>query len=122
MFWGTIGGLAQGAIIPCFSLIFGELIDAFSDLGPGFLDRVLDVALFFLYAGIAALFATYGNRFSCVSLLLTIVLIAQIGFWTWTATRQNHVIRNEYLKAILRQEVAWFDQTPSGELTTRIVS
>ena len=48
--------------------------------------------------------------------------LAQTAFWNWTSARQNNTIRNEYMRAILRQEVAWFDQTKSGELTTRIVS
>ena len=69
MFFGSLGGIAQGAIMPSFALVFGLVLDAFNDMGPGFLDRVLEVALYFLYAGIGALFVTYGNlflRFSCL--------------------------------------------------------
>jgi hypothetical protein len=30
MFWGTLGAMANGAALPMFSLIFGELVDAFN--------------------------------------------------------------------------------------------
>jgi ATP-binding cassette subfamily B (MDR/TAP) protein 1 len=65
---------------------------------------ILEVALYFLYTGIAALVFTY----------------LQTAFWTLTSTRQSNKLRNEYVAAILRQEIGWFDQTPSGELTSRI--
>eukprot|EP01115_Flamella_aegyptia_P000877 TRINITY_DN1130_c0_g1_i3.p1 TRINITY_DN1130_c0_g1~~TRINITY_DN1130_c0_g1_i3.p1 ORF type:complete len:523 (+),score=224.36 TRINITY_DN1130_c0_g1_i3:102-1670(+) len=105
MFFGALGAMGQGAIMPSFSLIFGELIDAFNKSGPEFLEEITRIALIFLWVGFGALVCTY----------------AQNAFWNWTASRQISIVRNEYLKAILRQEVSWFDQTPSGELTTRIV-
>jgi len=37
-----------------------------------------------------------------------------------TAERQSHAIRMEYFRAIMRQEIGWFDEMSSGELTTRL--
>lgn len=34
--------------------------------------------------------------------------------------RQVNKLRREFLKAILRQEIAWFDENQSGELTSRL--
>lgn len=34
--------------------------------------------------------------------------------------RQIEKIRSEYINAILRQEIGWFDTQDTGELTTRI--
>ena len=65
---GTIGGIAQGAIMPSFSLIFGLILDAFNDLGPDFLDRITEVALYFLWAGLGAMAATYGSVFSFIGI------------------------------------------------------
>jgi ATP-binding cassette subfamily B (MDR/TAP) protein 1 len=90
--------------MPSFSLIFGLLTDAFNKPGVKFLDEILKISLYFLWAGLGALLVTY----------------MQNAFWTLTSTRQTTRIRNSYLVAILRQEIGWFDQTPSGELTTRI--
>ena len=59
---GAIAGIAQGAIYPSFSIIFGLILDAFhDDIGPDFLDKITDIALYFLWAGFGALAATYGN-------------------------------------------------------------
>jgi hypothetical protein len=30
MFWGTLGAMANGAALPMFALIFGNLVDAFN--------------------------------------------------------------------------------------------
>lgn len=45
---------------------------------------------------------------------------AQVGFFQAAAERQTHKIRLRYYKAILRQDIAWFDENPSGELANRI--
>ena len=58
---GTIGGIAQGAIMPSFSLIFGLILDAFNDFGPDFLDKITEVSLYFLWAGFGAMATTYGT-------------------------------------------------------------
>ncbi|WAR14100.1 MDR1-like protein [Mya arenaria] len=40
--------------------------------------------------------------------------------WAISCERQTHRIRKQFFRAILRQEVAWFDVHQSGELTTRL--
>lgn len=92
--------------MPAFSLIFGLLTNAFNDPEGQFEDEILTIALYFIWAGIGAFAVTY----------------MQNAFFTLTATRQTIRMRNAYLVAILRQEIAWFDQTPSGELTARIAA
>lgn len=44
----------------------------------------------------------------------------QIIGWVVASERQVLKIRREFFKAILRQDMAWFDSNPSGELTTRL--
>ncbi|XP_025081232.1 multidrug resistance protein 1-like [Pomacea canaliculata] len=46
--------------------------------------------------------------------------IIQIIGWVVASERQVLKIRREFFKAILRQDMAWFDSNPSGELTTRL--
>ena len=36
------------------------------------------------------------------------------------AERQIHMIRREFYRAILRQDIGWFDANPSGELSSRL--
>jgi len=104
MLFGTIGAVAQGAIMPGFSFIFGALIDTFNKPGINFLDEVTKIALDFLWIGIAALFVAF----------------AQSACWNVSAHRQIKRVREHYVRAILRQEIGWFDQNATGELTSRI--
>jgi ATP-binding cassette subfamily B (MDR/TAP) protein 1 len=40
--------------------------------------------------------------------------------WVFTAEVTAKRIRERYLKAVLRQEIAFFDKVGAGEVTTRI--
>lgn len=40
--------------------------------------------------------------------------------WTWTGERNSKRIRELYLKAVLRQDIAFFDKLGAGEVATRI--
>ncbi|KAL0955249.1 hypothetical protein HGRIS_004144 [Hohenbuehelia grisea] len=40
--------------------------------------------------------------------------------WVYTGEINAKRIRERYLKAVLRQDIAWFDQTGAGEVATRI--
>ncbi|KAJ3116721.1 tRNA N6-adenosine threonylcarbamoyltransferase [Phlyctochytrium bullatum] len=44
----------------------------------------------------------------------------QMGLWMYSGERQTKRIREEYLQAVLRQEIAFFDQTQTGDITTRL--
>ena len=42
--------------------------------------------------------------------------------WSYTAEINAKRIREQYLRAVLRQELAFFDTVGAGEVTTRIQS
>lgn len=44
----------------------------------------------------------------------------EISFFQLACERQVHKIRVLYYRAILRQEIGWFDANPSGELSSRL--
>eukprot|EP01101_Sappina_pedata_P007178 TRINITY_DN374_c0_g1_i1.p1 TRINITY_DN374_c0_g1~~TRINITY_DN374_c0_g1_i1.p1 ORF type:complete len:1278 (+),score=466.09 TRINITY_DN374_c0_g1_i1:299-3835(+) len=46
----------------------------------------------------------------------------QFSFLMSTSERQVKKIREQYFRSILRQDIGWFDEVQSGELTTRIAS
>ena len=41
-------------------------------------------------------------------------------FFQLVAERQIHLIRQNFYRAILRQDIGWFDANPSGELSSRL--
>ena len=49
-----------------------------------------------------------------------LVAIAEVWFFQTAAERQVHRIRLRYYKAILRQDIAWFDTNPTGEVASRL--
>ena len=49
-----------------------------------------------------------------------LVAIAEVWFFQTAAERQVHRIRLSYYKAILRQDIAWFDSNPTGEVASRL--
>ncbi|CAD5117623.1 DgyrCDS6378 [Dimorphilus gyrociliatus] len=52
--------------------------------------------------------------------LVLICAFLQITLWVVSAERQVRRIRTLFLKAVLRQEVGWYDQLGVGELNTRM--
>ncbi|CAM6099089.1 unnamed protein product [Calypogeia fissa] len=105
---GALGAAVTGAAQPLMTVVFGSLINAFgsnvNDTGK-LISTVSNLALDFVYIGIGSAIASY--------LEVTCFMIA--------AERQSARIRTMYLRAVLRQDVAFFDtDTSTGEVITRM--
>ncbi|RMZ83543.1 hypothetical protein DV738_g1088, partial [Chaetothyriales sp. CBS 135597] len=104
----SIGG---GAALPLMTVIFGNLSGTFQGLFLGTLKEsftsILNrYVLYFVYLAIAEFFLTY----------ISTVLFLYVG---------EHItskVRQEYLRAILRQNIGFFDKLGAGEVTTRITA
>ncbi|KAJ3130853.1 Multidrug resistance protein 1 [Physocladia obscura] len=55
-----------------------------------------------------------------IGVVVAISAYTQMALWIWSGERQAKRIREEYLAAVLRQDVGWFDKTQTGEVTTRM--
>ncbi|CAG8798018.1 23261_t:CDS:2, partial [Gigaspora rosea] len=71
-----------------------------------FQEQINYFALIFVYLAISIFFATY----------------LSISTWVYSGERLTRQIREHYLRAILRQNIAYFDKYGAGEITTRITS
>ncbi|PNP47775.1 hypothetical protein THARTR1_10460 [Trichoderma harzianum] len=104
--------IAAGAILPLLSILFGQFTLAFQKISldaiayHDFEAQLNKNVLYFVYIGIAE-FAT--------------VYVSTVGF-IYTGEHITQKIRQEYLKAILRQNIAYFDTLGAGEITTRITA
>lgn len=104
--------IASGAATPMYTLIFGNLTDKFTEFFLGtlsphdFQNEINKKSLFFVYLGVASI---------CLNFLQTYITIT-------VAERLTGRIRRQYLKAILRQNIAYFDKLGPGEVTTRITN
>ncbi|KAL1409886.1 GTPase-activating protein [Vanrija albida] len=128
-FIGLVLAAAAGATQPLMTLIFGRLTTAFNvfavilqsiekeGLTPTNVARLADAkktlkkeagdnALYLMAIGIGLFVTTY----------------AFMLIWNWTSERQSKRMREIYLRSILRQEIAYFDDLGAGEIATRIQS
>ncbi|BBN07935.1 ATP-binding cassette, subfamily B (MDR/TAP), member 1 [Marchantia polymorpha subsp. ruderalis] len=103
---GTIGACVHGVSVPIFFLFFGALIDAF---GANYANpqkmgqEVSKYALYLFYLGCVVLGASW----------------LEISSWIQAGERQSSRMRTKFLKAVLSQEIAFFD--PDGT-TSAIVN
>ncbi|KAG1864868.1 P-loop containing nucleoside triphosphate hydrolase protein [Suillus subluteus] len=132
---GVICAVAAGASQPLMTLIFGRLTEDFVTFGlaeneyyqslqsqdpnvieqaqaaldaaaSGFRQSASQDASYLVYIGIAMFVTTYLYMYT----------------WVYTSEVNGKRIRERYLQAILRQEIAYFDDVGAGEVATRIQS
>lgn len=102
--------IAAGAAPPLLSILFGQLATAFQQISNDiisydkFMSKLTQNVLYYIYIGIVIFGATY---------------ISTVGL-IYTGHHITQRIREEYLKAILHQNIAYFDNLGAGEITTRI--
>ncbi|KAL4909548.1 hypothetical protein BDW74DRAFT_174750 [Aspergillus multicolor] len=107
-----IAACASGAGIALQNLIFGRFITVITDFTngvstpPGFRSDVAELALYFVYLGIARLVLSYTYN----TLL------------TYSAYRIIRNIRHAYLRAALSQEVAFYDFGTGGSIAAQATS
>ncbi|KAL2810059.1 P-loop containing nucleoside triphosphate hydrolase protein [Aspergillus granulosus] len=107
-----VAACASGAGIALQNLIFGRFINVITDFvnqqsTPGeFRSEVAELALYFVYLGIARLVLSYTYN----------VLL------TYAAYRVIRNIRHTYLKAALSQEVAYYDFGTGGSIAAQATS
>ena len=95
-----------------YQVIFGQLAGSFQTYFNGlstqsdFSHTLSHYTLYFIYLAIAEFVAIY---------------IATVGF-SYSGEHMTQKIREQYLAAILRQNIAFFDKLGAGEITTRITS
>nr|UOU03319.1 ATP-binding cassette subfamily B1-1 [Brachionus rubens] len=118
---GTIGALANGAIMPLMMLVFTNIIDSFTsfgkicnitipanvtapDMSGKLTDLLKDQIIYLIILAIATMILSY----------------FQVAFWLMPAQKQARAIRKSLFGAILKQDIGWFDVYKSGELTNRL--
>lgn len=126
---GVVLAIAVGAAQPLMTLIFGKLTVAFTDFGsiadeigrtgstPELLERLDDAKRRLKHdAGMNAVWLVV------IGLGIFVCNYTYMLIWNYTSEKQGKRIRAEYLAAVLRQEVAFFDDVGSGEIAARIQS
>ncbi|KAG1939964.1 ATP-dependent translocase ABCB1 [Pimephales promelas] len=106
---GILASLVGGAVYPCVAILFAKIIGVFAEVDPDIKrQKTMMFSLLFLLTGAVA-FITYffqGFMFGKSGELLTMRL------------------RRQAFKAMIRQEIAWFDDNNNavGVLTTKLAT
>ncbi|KAL8973128.1 MAG: hypothetical protein Q9183_000148 [Haloplaca sp. 2 TL-2023] len=112
VFISAIAAIAGGAVMPLMTVIFGQLAGTFQNYFQGittsssFNAELSNYTLYFVYLAIGEFVLIY----TCT-----------VGF-IYTGEHITQKIREQYLAAILRQNIAFFDKLGAGEITTRITA
>ncbi|KAI0660475.1 multidrug resistance protein 1 [Cubamyces menziesii] len=121
---GLLAAAAAGASQPLMSLLFGRLTQNFVNFAMSLgsandpqtqAEQLHIIALAFKHA--AALNASYLSYIGVGMFACTYVYMS---IWAYTGEVNAKRIRERYFHAILRQDVAYFDNVGAGEITTRI--
>nr|UUF94159.1 P-glycoprotein 2 [Toxocara canis] len=123
---GALAAIGHGAGFPLLSVVLGGMTTVFlraqnSDFVTGQIFANDD-------SGIPSIskedfdesVATYCLYYLLIGIFMLISSYIQIACWESFAERTINRIRQNYLKAILRQEIAWFDTQQTGNLTARL--
>ncbi|KAL0573652.1 hypothetical protein V5O48_008298, partial [Marasmius crinis-equi] len=125
---GLVAAACAGAANPLMTLLFGKLVQAFvnfqiaanninstGQVGDAARDSFPQVA------------AAFRHDAAMLALWLTVIgvgqfLVTYIYMFTWVYTGEVNAkrVREHYLRAVLRQDIAFFDKVGAGEVTTRI--
>ncbi|KAL8805888.1 MAG: hypothetical protein Q9182_001669 [Xanthomendoza sp. 2 TL-2023] len=108
----AIAAIGGGAVMPLMTVLFGQLAGTFQNYRPGissqsdFDAQLGHFTLYFVYLAIGE---------------FVLIYICTVGF-IYTGEHITQKIREQYLAAILRQNIAFFDKLGAGEITTRITA
>ncbi|KAM6494368.1 multidrug resistance protein 1 [Amanita muscaria] len=120
-FIGLVCAAAAGAAQPLMTLLFGNLTQDFVSFGivlntsPNDAAKISAAAAAFRHS--ASLDATYLVFIGVGIFVCTYIYMAT---WVYTGEVNARRVRENYLRAILRQEIAYFDKVGAGEVATRI--
>lgn len=112
VFISALAAIGGGAVMPLMTVIFGQLAGTFQNYLAGTTSRndfssdLSSYTLYFVYLAIGE---------------FVLIYVCTIGF-IYTGEHITQKIREQYLAAILRQNIAFFDKLGAGEITTRITA
>ncbi|THG99670.1 hypothetical protein EW026_g2717 [Hermanssonia centrifuga] len=122
---GLVAAAAAGAAMPLMTLLFGNLVQDFVSFGTVLAQAKLGDAN--AQAGLPAAAdqfkhtaANDASYLVYIGLGSFVCTFAYMYIWVYTGEVNAKRLREHYLRAVLRQDVAYFDNVGAGEVATRI--
>ncbi|CAN0877377.1 ABC transporter B family member 19 [Linum grandiflorum] len=108
VFLGCLGALINGGALPWYSFLFGNFVNKIAKDSRGeIMEDVQKICV----------------QMSALSLVVMVGAYTEITCWRLVGDRSAHRIRTKYLRAILRQNIGFFDtQISTGDIMHGIAS
>ncbi|KAM5141520.1 ATP-dependent translocase ABCB1-like isoform 1-T3 [Mantella aurantiaca] len=129
MILGVVCALACGTGLPLMIIVFGQMTDAFVQSGTSVNMSAFNgtppptgecTQKFIGSFDIEAEMTRYSYYYVAIGCAVFVVSFFQVWTFVISAARQTHRIRLKFFKAVLHQEMTWFDTTQIGTLNTRL--
>ncbi|KAJ3261916.1 Multidrug resistance protein 1 [Chytriomyces hyalinus] len=109
MFVGAIAACLTGVSQPVMALVFGDIMQSlitypYTRNEESLNTNVLKGVLYLAIIGFTVIASAW----------------IQMSTFIWAGENQAKLMREKYLQAVLSQDMAWFDKTQTGEVTTRM--
>ncbi|XP_063817690.1 ATP-dependent translocase ABCB1-like isoform X2 [Pseudophryne corroboree] len=125
---GLLSSLACGTGLPLMIIVFGQMTDAFVQSGTTLNTTKLNTtsangtctAKYIGTFDIESEMTRYSYYYVGIGCGVFVLSFFQVWTFLLSAARQTHRIRQRFFKAVLHQEMAWFDSNQIGTLNTRL--
>ncbi|KAF2130329.1 leptomycin B resistance protein pmd1 [Dothidotthia symphoricarpi CBS 119687] len=106
---GCVAAIAAGVPFPIVAIVFGKLVDDFNDAtcnqdSGGSTKSIDSQILLLVYLAIASL----------------VLIYVHLVCWSIASQRLAQRVRDRYLRNLLRQDLAFFDNLQAGEVSSRL--
>lgn len=109
---GFISATASGVSFPLLGIVLGELIDDLNSTSC--IDRAQNVSTLGSSITTKVLYMVYITMFNFATIYV------HTGCWALVGERLARRLREQYFGSLLKQEIAFFDLLPSGEVSSRL--
>ncbi|VDB87190.1 unnamed protein product [Peniophora sp. CBMAI 1063] len=124
---GIVAAIAAGAAQPLMSLLFGNLTNQFVQFGAAVNQLQGDPTNTTLQQSVETAASHFRHESAndalylvCIGIGMFVCTYVYMLTWVYTAEVTAKRIRERYLQATLRQNIAYFDKVGAGEVATRI--
>ncbi|CAI6326467.1 unnamed protein product [Periconia digitata] len=117
---GAIASIAAGVPFPLIGIVFGELVDDFNSASC---NNHNDTANTANTADTAELRSSFNNKVLLlvyIAIATFVLIYTHIVCWNIASQRLAQRVRDRYLRSLLSQDIAFFDNVQAGEVSARL--
>jgi ATP-binding cassette subfamily B (MDR/TAP) protein 1 len=104
MILGSLGAMFYGASVPLLHILNGRVINEVYETSSNLQQRINSLCVIYCYVGFGAIIGG----------------LLQVSCWTYAGERQTGRLQDKYIRAVLAQDISWFDNVGGRKLGTEV--